>query len=1387
MKLKIAVSLCTWIWFLGFIPGASAEDWPQWRHDARHSAETPEPLPDPLYLQWTREYSPRIPAWEDPLNQDLMNYDRDFEPVVLGDRLFIGFNDRDKLVALDIQTGEVAWTFFSDGPVRLPPAAWQGKVYFVSDDGYLYCVDAERGTLIWKFRGGPSARKVLGNGRAISAWPARGGPVIRDGLVYFAASIWPFMGTFIYALDARTSAVRWVNDSTGAQYLKQPHSAPAFAGVAPQGALAATEDFLLVPGGRSVPAAFDRKTGKFLYFQLDEGGKGNGGSLVLATESEFFAHTRQRGTRAFNLKTGKKSNFTINEPVLAADAIYASQDCSLLATAVVEAEQKVLAARQSEVDARQVIDQASEDGNTADFRRGTNALARAAKAIVAAQQALSGARKALGTNWAGTVIQAVNSDKKVRWELPTSGSGDLIKAGGRLYGAGTNSIYAVELPAGDRPARVIWSCPVDGHISRLLAANGQLFAVTREGRILAFGGRPQTPRLFTESRLADRPLPREALERAAAILEKAEARDGYALWFGADDRELLEAVVRQSRLQVVVADANAAKVEPLRHYFDACGLYGQRVVVHAADPLQFKAPPYIAQLVVVGASFGPKLAEPAMSQALYESVRPYGGVLWVDVAPGEAPLLAGRIEAAKLANAKISCEPGAVAVVRAGALPGAADWTHQYGDVANSVKSDDQRVRLPLGLLWFGGNNNREVLPRHGHGPSEQVVGGRLFIEGMNCLNARDVYTGRTLWKTELEDLDNFGVYYDATYTNLPLSTIYNQKHIPGANARGANFVATADSVYVVASNFCRVLDARNGALIRTLSLSPKSGETEPPQWGYLGVYEDILLAGAGFARYSRQMATGATNRPATTAVNLVDLSASRGLIALDRRTGQVLWQVEARHSFLHNGIVAGNGRVYCLDKLPKSVVDKWKRRGRAAPPDYRLAAFDARNGQLRWETTNNVFGTWLSYSPARDVLLQAGASASDRLKDEADKGLVAYGGRDGSVRWQKLDLKYTGPCILHNDTLLTTPGSYKTNAGAFNLLDGAPRQVTNPLTGLAEPMRIYRTYGCSYPVACEHLVTFRSGAAGFYDLDSHSGTGNFGGFKSGCSPNLIAADGVLNAPDYTRTCTCPYQNQTSLALVHMPELAESLEIWTHNQFGADAKAGVRIQRVGINFGAPGDRLAETGTLWLDSPNVSGSSPNLFVTVIGNQTYYFRRHPAQVTGAGPAWVMASGVSGAETILINPATRPPPPATVVAPRSTEDTDDQESAAEKKPGEPAETASSTPAVETKPPNPKSASQAGPLSLDQAPYTVRLYFAEPDDLPPGERLLNVRLQGQTVLNHFDIAAEAGGRLHGIVKEFRGVLVSDLLTISLSTPPGQKPASVICGVEMILEKSAN
>ncbi|MCK4885996.1 MAG: PQQ-like beta-propeller repeat protein, partial [Planctomycetes bacterium] len=224
---------------LGFFFPSAGHGWPMWRHDKGRTAVTKQKLADELHLQWTRQYPPLQHAWEDIVNQDRMGYDRMYEPIVLGKTMFVGSNRSDKVVAIDTITGKEKWAFYTDGPVRFAPVGWKGKVYFVSDDGFLYCVKAQNGKLLWKFRGGADDRKILGNSRVVSAWPARGGPVIEDGIIYFGASIWPFMGVFIHAVDAKTGNVVWTNDGVGPTYTNHPHGGSvAFGSIAPHGAFA---------------------------------------------------------------------------------------------------------------------------------------------------------------------------------------------------------------------------------------------------------------------------------------------------------------------------------------------------------------------------------------------------------------------------------------------------------------------------------------------------------------------------------------------------------------------------------------------------------------------------------------------------------------------------------------------------------------------------------------------------------------------------------------------------------------------------------------------------------------------------------------------------------------------------------------------------------------------------------------------------------------------------------------------------------------------------------------------------------------------------------------------------------------------------------------------
>ena len=107
----------------------------------------------------------------------------------------------------------------------------------------------------------------------ISLWPVRGGPVAKDGKVWFAAGVWPMEGVFVHCLDANTGKSIWINDRCSFIYGTQPHNAKATGGLAPQGYLLLDGDDLIVPSSVAFPARFDAATGKLKEFELPSQGR----------------------------------------------------------------------------------------------------------------------------------------------------------------------------------------------------------------------------------------------------------------------------------------------------------------------------------------------------------------------------------------------------------------------------------------------------------------------------------------------------------------------------------------------------------------------------------------------------------------------------------------------------------------------------------------------------------------------------------------------------------------------------------------------------------------------------------------------------------------------------------------------------------------------------------------------------------------------------------------------------------------------------------------------------------------------------------------------------------------------------------------------------------
>lgn len=1230
---------------VGAETAGSEADWPMWRYDASRSGTTPRALPEQLHLQWVRKMRHPAPAW--PEEQYKLQFDASYEPVVMGHLIFVPSMVADNLTAYDTRSGVEKWRFYCDGPVRFAPVAWNGKVCFVSDDGYLYCLSAMDGTLVWKLRLGPSDRKVLGNGRVISTWPARGAPVLFDGKIYCAASIWPFMGVFIYAIDAESGDVVWENSGSASQWTTQQHNSPAFGAVAPQGYFAATEDKLLIPS-RTTPACFDRQTGELIYYRLDDRaiGKHVGGYNVAVRGNLFF-------------NNGVMHRLSDGEGIVKTSVQVVSEDQII----AFDADGELVGYLPEEIP--------------------KDHLKKDEPPIKA---------RALWKAEFGPAISRVH-----------------LRAADTLYASNDQGVVgAIDIPQGGEKASISWSYRVKGPVWSMLAGDDRLFVVTTEGLLYCFGAEQSEPKWHGNGDTPSIEVSRQYRRLSRRILEQAAAQQGYCVLLGADDGGLLRALLTESQFHIIVVDEDAERVKALRREMDDAHLYGSRVSILVGDVASVQLPAYLASLIVAQDVHSAGLAELGASvQKVYDSLRPYGGMAWLGVGRNQRARLVRHISGCELANSEIDTAGRTVLLRRIGALPGSGDWIGQYGDPANTVVSTDQ-LKGPLGLLWFGDDSQfTDVLPRHGHGPPEQVVGGRLFIEGIDSLSARDVYTGRALWKTYLKSPSIYGVYYDESYNSNHRDLSYNQEHIPGANTRGTNFIALEDKVYIVDGAKCRVLNAATGENVTVFSLPQRDGDA-PARWAYISVYEDYLIAGADFVEYVDLL--GGNTKKLDKWLPFFDVAASERLVVMNRHTGEVLWTLDAGLGFIHNAIAVGDGRIFCIDGLPQYIRKLAKTRKIEVKPGERLFALDIRDGSVVWEESDCVFGTWLGYSQQRDILLQAYRKSKDMVPEAGDR-MATHKGSTGDLLWDK-KISYDGPCLLYDDKIIT-------QGSAYGLLTGEQLTRQHPLTGEPVAWEYSRNYGCNTAVGSQNLLTFRSAAAGYFDLAGDGGTGNFGGFKSGCTSNLIVANGVLNAPEYTRTCTCSYQNQTSLALVHMP----AVETWTFNSIKAGTET---VKRVGINFGAPGDRKADNGTLWLDYPSVGGPSPAVTIDVLPKEANVFRQHSSRIESGNLKWVEASGLKGATDIDIK-----------VAPRNG---------------------------------------------DVGSYTVRLHFAEPDEKAEGQRVFDVMLEGRTVLPDFDIVKEAGARNVGIVREFRGIEVETSVRILL-TPKTQDSETLICGIEVIQE----
>src|SRR5690606_5642338 len=84
---------------------------------------------------------------------------------------FVADIDSQCVVAIDISTGKAVWKVSLGSRVDFSPTIYKGLCLVAAKDGWVYCLDAKTGDLVYKTLVAPHERLIGGQEKLESLWP----------------------------------------------------------------------------------------------------------------------------------------------------------------------------------------------------------------------------------------------------------------------------------------------------------------------------------------------------------------------------------------------------------------------------------------------------------------------------------------------------------------------------------------------------------------------------------------------------------------------------------------------------------------------------------------------------------------------------------------------------------------------------------------------------------------------------------------------------------------------------------------------------------------------------------------------------------------------------------------------------------------------------------------------------------------------------------------------------------------------------------------------------------------------------------------------------------------------------------------------------------------
>jgi len=155
-------------------------DWPVFRGGAAGGNSCKARLGDKL-----------VKAWEAPVGLGktdfgLMSGQRTglTQAVVAYGLAVVGDIDGGRLVALDVKDGKQKWAYHVGSRVDYPPTLYKGLCLVAARDGWVYCLDARTGRLVYKLLVPARERYIGGREKLESVWPLTSDVFVVGGTAY---------------------------------------------------------------------------------------------------------------------------------------------------------------------------------------------------------------------------------------------------------------------------------------------------------------------------------------------------------------------------------------------------------------------------------------------------------------------------------------------------------------------------------------------------------------------------------------------------------------------------------------------------------------------------------------------------------------------------------------------------------------------------------------------------------------------------------------------------------------------------------------------------------------------------------------------------------------------------------------------------------------------------------------------------------------------------------------------------------------------------------------------------------------------------------------------------------------------------------------------------